>query len=279
MACYYDMKTLNEAAFSKRYQELNPQQKEAVDTIYGPVMVIAGPGTGKTEVLAMRIANLLRSDAQVKPHEILCLTFTDEGAVAMRTRLLSIVGEQAHKINIYTFHSFCNSIIQSQTEYFGWRDLQPISDLEKMDLVYDIIENLEQGHLLRKLKGNLHQDAKSLIKFFSLMKTEDWPPQRVNDAIDSYLKSLPENEKYIYKRGNDKAGIKAGDPKTNDIEQETKRMERTRAAAMLYPLYDERMKAAGWYDFDDMILWVLKAFKERPEFLQSQQERFQFFFG
>lgn len=277
MACYYDMKTLNEAAFSKRYQELNPQQKEAVDTIYGPVMVIAGPGTGKTEVLAMRIANLLRSDAQVKPHEILCLTFTDEGAVAMRTRLLSIVGEQAHKINIYTFHSFCNSIIQSQTEYFGWRDLQPISDLEKMDLVYDIIENLEQGHLLRKLKGNLHQDAKSLIKFFSLMKTEDWPPQRVNDAIDSYLKSLPENEKYIYKRGNDKAGIKAGDPKTNDIEQETKRMERTRAAAMLYPLYDERMKAAGWYDFDDMILWVLKAFKERPEFLQSQQERFQFF--
>ena len=141
----------NETLFLERYNKLNAQQKEAVNTVYGPVMVIAGPGTGKTEVLSMRIANLLRSDAQVKPYEILCLTFTDEGTVAMRRRLLQIIGEDAHKVHIYTFHAFCNSIIQSNPDYFGLRELMPVSDLERMDMVYEIIKELPEGHLLRRL--------------------------------------------------------------------------------------------------------------------------------
>src|SRR3954466_15901028 len=108
---------INEDLFLERYNKLNERQREAVDTIYGAVMVIAGPGTGKTEVLAMRIANLLRSEAQVKPFEILCLTFTDEGTIAMRRRLLQIIGEDAHRVHIYTFHGFCNQVIQSNPEY------------------------------------------------------------------------------------------------------------------------------------------------------------------
>ncbi|HTN46804.1 MAG TPA: ATP-dependent DNA helicase [Flavipsychrobacter sp.] len=270
------MKILNDELFLKRYQQLNEQQKEAVNTIYGPVMVIAGPGTGKTEVLAMRIANLLRSEAQVKPQEILCLTFTDEGTVSMRKRLLQIIGEAAHRVHIFTFHAFCNSIIQSNMEYFGVRDLMPISDLERMDLIYEIIEKLEPGHLLRRLKGDIFFDAQNLLSLFDLMKSEDWNSEQVGNAIDFYIESLPEREKYIYKRANAKTGIKVGDLKEADIKKETEKMERTRAAAMLYPLYQQRMEEMGRYDFSDMILWVLKAFKERPDFLQSQQERFQF---
>lgn len=270
------MKLYNDEQFLARYNNLNAQQKKAVDTVYGPVMVIAGPGTGKTEVLAMRIANLLRSEAQVRPQEILCLTFTDEGTVAMRKRLLQIVGEAAHRVNIYTFHAFCNSIIQSNMEYFGVRDLMPVSDLERMDLIYGIIENLEQGHLLRRLKGDIFYDAKNLLSLFDLMKSEDWSVEHVNNAIDIYLQSLPEKEKYVYKRGNAKKGINVGDLKVADIAKETEKMERIRAAAKLFPIYQQKMEIMGRYDFSDMILWVLKAFKDRPEFLQSQQERFQF---
>ena len=91
---------LNEDLFLDRYNKLNERQREAVDTIYGPVMVIAGPGTGKTEVLSMRIAALLRSEAQVQPHEILCLTYTDEATNSMRRRLVQIIGPAAHKIYI-----------------------------------------------------------------------------------------------------------------------------------------------------------------------------------
>ena len=174
----------NETLFLERYNKLNAQQKEAVNTVYGPVMVIAGPGTGKTEVLSMRIANLLRSDAQVKPYEILCLTFTDEGTVAMRRRLLQIIGEDAHKVHIYTFHAFCNSIIQSNPDYFGLRELMPVSDLERMDMVYEIIKELPEGHLLRRLKGDLFYDAKNLISLFDMMKSEGWTSEEICEEID-----------------------------------------------------------------------------------------------
>ena len=65
--------------FEQEYEKLNPEQRDAVDTIYGPVMVIAGPGTGKTQILSLRIANLLLSEAQVQAQNILCLTYTEEG--------------------------------------------------------------------------------------------------------------------------------------------------------------------------------------------------------
>src|SRR3954466_4713813 len=109
---------VNEDFFIERYNALNERQKEAVESIYGAVMVIAGPGTGKTEVLSMRIAQLLRSEAQVQPHEILCLTYTDEATNAMRRRLVQIIGPAAHKVQIYTFHGFCNSVIQAAPDYF-----------------------------------------------------------------------------------------------------------------------------------------------------------------
>ncbi len=266
-----------ETAFQSRYDKLNEHQRKAVDTIYGPVMVIAGPGTGKTEVLAMRIANLLRSDAQVKPWEILCLTFTDEGSVAMRRRLLQIVGEDAHKVNIFTFHAFCNQVILNNQQYFGTRELMPISELERMELLYEIIEELPEGHPLRRLKGDLYYDARNLCNLFDLMKSESWSPEKVSASIDDYITSLPEREQYVYKKANSKKGIKVGDPKTELIGKETERMERTRAAAMLFPKYQRMMEQMGRYDFSDMILWVLKAFKEHPDFLQIQQEKYQYF--
>src|SRR3989338_6557209 len=79
------------AHFAELYKQLNPEQREAVDTIEGPVMVIAGPGTGKTQVLTMRIANILRQ-TDTDASSILCLTFTESAAAAMRERLLNIIG-------------------------------------------------------------------------------------------------------------------------------------------------------------------------------------------
>ena len=97
--------------YDLEYLKLNEQQRLAVDTIEGPVMVIAGPGTGKTQILASRIGKiLLETDAS--PENILCLTYTDAGVVAMRKRLLQFIGPDAYKVNIYTFHAFCNDVIQ-----------------------------------------------------------------------------------------------------------------------------------------------------------------------
>src|SRR5580692_12872082 len=119
--------------FEAEYGKLNEQQQLAVDSIEGPVMVIAGPGTGKTQILAARIGKILL-DTDTLPGNILCLTYTDAGTVAMRRRLLSFIGPDAYKVNIHTFHSFCNDIIQENLSLFEKTSLDPISDLEKIQL-------------------------------------------------------------------------------------------------------------------------------------------------
>ena len=103
--------------FSSRYQKLNAAQKQAVDHIDGPVLVVAGPGTGKTELLSMRAANILRQ-TDTLPENILCLTFTESGAAAMRERLSQIIGKDAFRVAIHTFHSFGTEIINQNAEYF-----------------------------------------------------------------------------------------------------------------------------------------------------------------
>jgi DNA helicase-2/ATP-dependent DNA helicase PcrA len=103
--------------FSKRYSNLNNEQRKAVDAIDGPVMVVAGPGTGKTELLGVRVANIIKT-TDTLPENILCLTFTDSGANAMRERLVQIIGKEAYKVAIHTFHSFGSEIINQNGQYF-----------------------------------------------------------------------------------------------------------------------------------------------------------------
>ena len=121
--------------FNTEYQKLNEKQRHAVDTIDGPVMVIAGAGTGKTQTIALRIANIL-TKTQTNPSSILCLTFTDTGVNAMRSRLIKIIGSTAYSVRLHTFHSFCNEIILSHPENFIIsQDLQPADELEKLEII------------------------------------------------------------------------------------------------------------------------------------------------
>ena len=126
--------------FSTRYASLNAAQKEAVDTIEGPVMVIAGPGTGKTELLSMRTANILKK-TDTLPENILCLTFTESGASAMRERLVSIIGKDAYKVAIHTFHSFGTDVINQYSQYFyKGAYFRPADDLSRYEIIRTIFE-------------------------------------------------------------------------------------------------------------------------------------------
>ncbi len=265
---------VNEELFQSRYNNLNAAQREAVDTIYGPVMVIAGPGTGKTEVLSVRIANLLRSEAQVQPQEILCLTYTDEATNSMRRRLLQIIGTAAHRINICTFHAFCNNVIQNNNDYFSLRTLQPITDLERTELLYEMLEELPSGHPLRKLSGNIYYDSGRLNRLFDMMKRENISAQTIADAVDQQIADMPNNEAYVYKKSG--KGYQKGDLKQSQIDEDTRKLNLTKAAAQLFDVYSEKMKQKGRYDFNDMIIWVLDAFKKNDALLLSYQERHQF---
>ena len=125
--------------FESLYKNLNTAQKQAVDAIEGPVMVIAGPGTGKTSILTLRIANILKK-TDTAPENILALTFTESGAKAMRKKLVNIVGSQGYKVRISTFHGFCNGLIKEFPEQFE-RIIgsTSITDVDQIKIVEDII--------------------------------------------------------------------------------------------------------------------------------------------
>ncbi len=266
-------------SFDDAYDQLNEKQREAVNTIEGPVLVLAGPGTGKTQILAVRIGKILLQ-TDILPDNILCLTYTDAGTIAMRKRLTQFIGPDAHRVNIYTFHAFCNDIIKANLDYFGIRELEPITELENINLLENIFDELPIQHPLKKLKGGLYDPVARLMNLFKMMKQEAWDENIVLSAIDTYLRDIPTRDEFIYKKANSKTGVKAGDLKQKAIDAENDRMEKLAAAAKLFPVYTTAMREMGRYDFSDMILWVIKAFKDPSNagvnMLLTYQERYQY---
>jgi DNA helicase-2/ATP-dependent DNA helicase PcrA len=259
--------------FQEEYEQLNEQQRLAVDTTEGPVMVIAGPGTGKTQILAARIGKILL-ETDVYPANILCLTYTDAGTIAMRRRLLSFIGVDAYKIHIHTFHSFCNDIIQENLSLFEKTELDPISDLERIQLFKTLIDGFPKDHPLKRYRGDVYYEMSNLQHLFSTLKREGWTPAFINQKIDEYLASLPAREEYVAKRATRE--FKKGEVRTDKIAEETERMGRLRAAVGEFDKYQQLMRRKNRYDFDDMILWVIKAFEEHKSLLSTYQERYQY---
>lgn len=262
-----------EKKFAEEYEKLNEKQRLAVDTIEGPVMVIAGPGTGKTQILASRIGKILL-DTQASPDNILCLTYTDAGVVAMRKRLLQFIGPAAYKVNIYTFHAFCNDVIQENLYLFEKTALDPVSDLEKADLFKTLIDSFPKNHPLKRYRGDVYFEISNLQSLFSTMKREGWTPAFINQKIDEYLADLPNRDEYVYKRKYKE--FNAGDLKKDKIEEEKERMEKLRAAVGEFDRFQQLMRSRNRYDFDDMINWVIKAFEENKNLLSYYQERYQY---
>ena len=264
-------KQLQKERFKQVYESLNEQQRIAVDTIEGPVMVIAGPGTGKTQILSARIGKILL-DTDTTPENILCLTYTDAGVVAMRKRLFNFIGSDAYKVNIYTFHAFCNDVIQENLSLFEKTALDPISELESIELFKQLIDGFQKNHPLKRYRGDVYFEINNLKHLFSTMKREGYKPSFILQKIDEYLADLPLRDEYIAKRATKE--FKKGDVRTDKIDEEKEKMEKLRAAVNEFDHFQQMMRSRNRYDFDDMINWVIKAFEENKNLLTRYQEQF-----
>ncbi|MBR9860582.1 ATP-dependent helicase [bacterium] len=259
--------------FNSIYSKLNPSQKSAVDLIEGPVMVIAGPGTGKTQVMGARVANIL-SKTDASPENILCLTFTEAATVALRNRLYDFIGSAAHRVHIHTYHGFCHNFIQDNKEVFGIQELEPLSDLERIEVMREILDELPTDHKLKRLTGEVYFDLKDLEKLFNLMKKDNLSIDNIHQKIEEYIDEIGSSEEYVYKR--DSKYGKKGDynPKYYG---EVEKMDKLKAASSLFSVYQEKLAQRKRYDFNDMILWVLKVFQNEPELLLQLQEQYLYF--
>jgi DNA helicase-2/ATP-dependent DNA helicase PcrA len=265
--------------FEEAIQKLNAAQREAVEQIEGPVFVLAGPGTGKTQILALRIGHILKN-TDTQPHNILCLTYTDAGTIAMRKRLIEFIGSTAYNVHIYTFHAFANQVIQENMHLFGSaRELQPLSDLEQVEVMVELINEMPKDHPLRKLKGNIYAVQHKLLNLFRDMKQEGWSPSFIDLKINEFLEAKKNDPEMYYKRRTSKNGrtFEKGDLKAFDFKKITDQMEQLKAGADLFGEYEKLLRAKGRYDYNDMILWVLEAFVQNKELLLRYQEQYLYF--
>jgi DNA helicase II / ATP-dependent DNA helicase PcrA len=148
--------------YKEALASLNTQQRTAVTHINGPVLVIAGPGTGKTQLLTTRIAHILAT-TDTSPENILCLTFTDSAVATMRERLNNLIGKAAYDVTISTYHSFGSDLIRRHPDYFMERsDMQAADDLTIDTIFREIIAQLPYGNPL-KYADNYIGDIKTLV--------------------------------------------------------------------------------------------------------------------
>lgn len=134
--------------YKQAYDSLNDRQKQAVNQIDGPLLVIAGPGTGKTQLLSTRAAHIAAL-GNASPNNILCLTYTETGAAEMRQRLGAVMGATGSDVAVHTFHSFGSLLISQYSEKFSAvRSLKPLDDLERYRLFESLLSKLPLRHAL-----------------------------------------------------------------------------------------------------------------------------------
>lgn len=181
------VQTSNQPAnqFETRYKKLNKAQKQAVDTIEGPLLVVAGPGSGKTEILSLRVAKILK-ETQSLPSNILCLTFTDSASVNMRERLAKLIGSEAYRVSIHTFHSFSVDIIQKYPEFFYKGAIfSPADAVSQIGILENIFDALPHNDLLKSShpeEGYTYlQDVSKVIGY---LKKAGITPSRFSEIIE-----------------------------------------------------------------------------------------------
>lgn len=183
-------------------------QQKSVDTIDGPLLVVAGPGTGKTELLSMRVANILRK-TDTLPENILCLTFTESGARAMHTRLESIIGAPAHKVAIHTFHGFGASIMNDNNSYFyHGSDYKIADELTSFEILNSIFDELDYSNpLASKLNGE-YVHANEAARVISELKRSGLTSDELLEIIDANETVLDATERSLASVFADKISIR-----------------------------------------------------------------------
>ena len=180
------------------YDTLNAKQRQAVEQTEGPVLILAGAGSGKTRALTHRVAFLI-DECGVNPWNILALTFTNKAAGEMRERVDQIVGFGAESIWVSTFHSMCVRILRRHAELLGYADHFVIYDSDdSKNLLKSICKahNLEREHLkVRQIASRISRAKDSLVRASEFLTggVADQDDVLVAKAYEEYEKALKEN--------------------------------------------------------------------------------------
>ncbi|HVV67189.1 MAG TPA: ATP-dependent DNA helicase [Candidatus Saccharimonadales bacterium] len=180
--------------FEDEYERLNEAQKEAVEETEGPVLVVAGPGTGKTQLLGMRVANILKT-RDTKPSNILCLTFTNKASINMKERIIRLTGVEGAKVTVKTFHSFAGEIMNLYPDYF-WNAarLSVAPESVQLDIIESIVSKLPLDNPLALKFAGQYTLLGDIQRSIGLAKDAGLTPGKLSALIDVNLAYINEIE-------------------------------------------------------------------------------------
>ncbi|MBR2525543.1 ATP-dependent helicase [bacterium] len=254
----------------------NLRQQEAIETLKGQVMLLAGPGTGKTFTVIRRIEKMLKDG--IKPQSILCLTFSDAAATEMRQRLIKQMGAIATQVDIYTYHSFCNDIIRQYPNQFNLASgVELITDTKKIELMKETIDEVQPRVFIppREHKYGFVNDFinhSQHLKSLRITKEEYLSNIETNPTLMPRIKEL-ENEIYI----NESNGMMRNKGRYEKIEKIKDNIERAKELWEIHDKYCDKMIEHNLIDFSDMICFVLNAFEEDENFRHEVSNRYSYF--
>ncbi|MFA5730284.1 MAG: UvrD-helicase domain-containing protein, partial [Candidatus Paceibacterota bacterium] len=246
--------------------KLNKGQKEAVTFDQGPLLIVAGAGTGKTTVLTHRIAYLI-SEKGIKPEEILAVTFTEKAAREMEERVEKLLPFGYYDLWISTFHSFCDRILKRYGLLIGIPTNYKL--LEQTGSWILIRKNLDKFNFLKEYRplGNPTKFIQALVSHFGHCKNEGIYPENYLEHADSLklnMDDIPVGSK----------SVKSKEKK--DLSDKQKEYERIKEVAEAYHVYQKLLLDNNVLDFGDLINYTLKLFEKRPEILEKYRKQFRY---
>lgn len=230
---------------------LNEEQKKAVEFGNGPLLIIAGAGTGKTTVITERVKHLILKE-NINPSNILALTFTEKAAAEMEDRIDQIMPYGYSQMWIETFHAFCDRILRNEALNIG---LNPNYRLmtESQSVLF-LEKNIAKLNLdyFRPL-GNPYKFVEGMLQHFSRLKDEDVNPQEYYE----FAKKIAASDSRL-------------------VPEQKDEMRKTSELASAYKTYEELKAHEGVMDFSDLISNTLKLFRTRKNILKQYQNQFKY---
>lgn len=253
----------------------NKKQQECIDNINGKYLVLAGPGTGKTFTIIERIKSMLEQG--ITPEKILCLTFTEAAANEMKSRLDKNLNKLDSGVNIYTYHGFCNEIInENSTEFELPQDYRIITEAVSRSFLKECIDELnpkayrttknDPYFYIKEISNQIKEIKKNRLtkeKFFTnIEKNPDWKP---------YLEELKNKLEEKNKKGDTRTKTLI-----DNISNQEKKIAKIEELWKFYELYKSKMEAEHYLDFDDMICFVLDKFENEPGFSSQVANKYEY---
>ncbi|MEI8389580.1 MAG: ATP-dependent DNA helicase [bacterium] len=253
----------------------NSKQMECIKTLDGSVMVLAGPGTGKTFTIIQRIKYMLEQG--ILPESILCLTFSEAAANEMKARLVKEMGTIASAVTIHTYHAFCNEIIQQYPAQFELLDgVSLIDDISKRNIMKECLDEYKTTFYRTKW-GDAYYYIGELLKAVEEIKKNQVTKEQYFETLSSHPNWQGKLDELLIEYKEREAKGKLVKTFLNNLETHKRKMGKAQEAWEIYEIYDKKLKQNNFIDFNDMINLVLEVFDSNEDLLKKASRRYLYF--